>query len=91
MALRLSEYADQDGVGLAALVRSGQVSATELMEAALAGIERLNPQLNAVTHTMRREAEAMIADGLPDGPCGGGHLEPLICERLYIPLESRAL
>jgi amidase len=71
MALRLSEYADQDGVGLAALVRSGQVSATELMEAALAGIERLNPQLNAVTHTMRREAEAMIADGLPEGPYTG--------------------
>jgi amidase len=71
MALSLSEYADQDGMGLAALVRSGQVSATELMAAALASIEQLNPKLNAVTHTMRPEAEAMIAAGLPDGPYTG--------------------
>jgi amidase len=71
MALSLSEYADQDGMGLAALVRSGQVKATELMAAALASIEQLNPKLNAVTHTMRPEAEAMIAAGLPDGPYTG--------------------
>jgi amidase len=71
MPLSLSEYADHDGLALAALVRSGAVSATELMEAALVAIEKLNPQLNAVTHTMRPEAEAAIAAGLPDGPYAG--------------------
>ena len=66
MALTLSEYADHDGLALGALVRSGAVSATELMETALAAIERLNPRLNAVTYTMRPQAEAAIAAGLPD-------------------------
>ena len=67
MALTLSEYADHDGLALGALVRSGAVSATELMETALAAIERLNPRLNAVTYTMRPQAEAAIAAGLPEG------------------------
>lgn len=71
MALSLSEYADHDGLALAALVRSGAVRADELMETALAAIERLNPHLNAITHTMRPQAEAAIRAGLPDGPYTG--------------------
>ena len=71
MALSLSEYGDHDGLALGMLVRSGEVTATELMEAALTAIERLNPQLNAVTYMMRMEADAMIAAGLPDGPYRG--------------------
>lgn len=71
MVMSLPDYADHDGVSLAALIRSGQVSATEVMETALLAIERLNPALNAVTRTMRPEAEAAIAAGLPDGPYTG--------------------
>ncbi len=71
MVLNLSEYADHDGLALGALVRSGAVSASELMATALAAIARLNPQLNAVTHTMRPQAEAAIAAGLPDGAYQG--------------------
>lgn len=71
MALSLSEYADHDGLALGTLVRSGLITSTELMEAALTAIERLNPQLNAVTYTMRAEAEAMIAAGPADGPYMG--------------------
>lgn len=40
-----------DGIGLATLVRSGKVSAAELLEAAIARIEAHNPPLNAVTRT----------------------------------------
>lgn len=65
------EYADHDALGLARLVREGQVSARELVEAAIERIERLNPRLNAVIHPMfdrgRREAEGVV----PDGPFRG--------------------
>jgi amidase len=36
----MREYADYDGLGLAALVRKGEVTAAELLEAA---IERIEP------------------------------------------------
>ena len=59
--MRFPEYDEHDAVGLAALVASGQVSAEELVEAAIARIEARNPALNAVVHTMferaRKEAK----------------------------------
>lgn len=42
------EYEGHDAMGLAALVRSGQVSADELLDAAFAAIAAGNPALNAV-------------------------------------------
>jgi amidase len=44
----LRAYADSDGLGLAGLVRKGELTPIELVETAIATIERLNPQLNAV-------------------------------------------
>lgn len=41
-------YAATDAVGIAGLVRAGEVSAAEIAEAAIRVIERLNPGLNAV-------------------------------------------
>ena len=46
----------------AALVREKQVSAKELTEAAIAEIERLNPQLNAVTIPLFDYALRQVAD-----------------------------
>ena len=40
--MKLSEYANFDGLGLAELVRRGEVSPRELKDAALAAIEQLN-------------------------------------------------
>lgn len=48
MALTLEEYAAQDGLGLAALVRGGEVSAAELAETAQRAIAAVNPAINAV-------------------------------------------
>lgn len=42
------EYAKLDGLALADLVRRKQVTASELVEIAIAAIERLDPRLNAV-------------------------------------------
>src|SRR6266478_456775 len=71
MALSFSDYADRDGLGLAELVRRREVGAAELVATALAIIERLNPQLNAVVRTMAPEAAATLAAGLPAGPFAG--------------------
>jgi len=46
--MRTDEYAAMDALAIAAAVRSGQVSALEVTEAAIAAIEALNPHLNAL-------------------------------------------
>lgn len=63
---------------LAGLIKSGQVTATEVLEAHIAQIEQVNPQLNAVVvkryAEARREAaeaDAAQAAGAPLGPLHG--------------------
>jgi len=46
------EYASYDGLGLAELVRKGEVQPAELVEEAIRRIERVNPQVNAVIAKM---------------------------------------
>ncbi len=60
-----------DATAQAELVRSGQASPTELVEAAIERIDRLNPTLNAVIHTDYERALANAAEPLPDGPFTG--------------------
>ncbi len=49
--MRIEEYAAMDAVAIAAAVQSGQVSALEVTDAAIAAIEMLNPRLNALVLT----------------------------------------
>lgn len=65
------EYDRYDAVGLAQLVRDRHVSASELVEEAIARIERVNPRVNAVVHTMYAQARARAKEELPDGPFAG--------------------
>ena len=65
------DYDNYDALGLADLVRTGAVSAGELLDEALARVEALNPQLNAVTFRFEAMARAAIDGGLPDGPFRG--------------------
>lgn len=65
------EFATLDATAQAALVRSGQVCALELVDAAIARIERLNPALNAVIHTRFEQAREEARGNLPDGPFRG--------------------
>jgi amidase len=46
--MKLNEYATLDAVGLAELIRSGDLSPMEVTEAAIAAIEALDPRLNAL-------------------------------------------
>ena len=66
-----AEYAQYDGLGLAELVRRREVSPVDLVETALAAIERLNPQVNCVVQQLRDDALAEIKAGLPYGPFRG--------------------
>ena len=59
-----------DATDQAALVRKGEVSAAELLDAALERIEDLDPSLNAVIIRWFDEART-AADHLPDGPFRG--------------------
>jgi amidase len=60
-----------DATGQAELVRSGAVSALELVDEAIARIDKLNPELNAVIHPLFDQARAAAAGTLPDGPFRG--------------------
>ena len=69
--MKPSEYASYDGLGLAALVAGGEVSPGELVEAAIATIERHNGALNAVVYKAYDEARRVAAGALPAGPFRG--------------------
>ena len=51
---------------LAAMVRSGEISARELVETSLERIEELNPQLNAFVH-VDAEGALAAADAIAPG------------------------
>src|SRR5688572_9077716 len=64
------EYGNYDALGLAELVRNRQVSAPELLEAALARAEAVNPKLNAIITPMHDIARARAKETL-EGPFAG--------------------
>jgi amidase len=64
------ELGDLDACGQAELVRRGEAKPSELVEAAIERIERLNPSLNAVITPLFEEARASAASP-PDGPFRG--------------------
>jgi amidase len=65
------DYADFDGLGLAELIRRGEVSASEVLEAAIVRIEMLNPKLNAVVRPLFDRARHSIASGPVQGAFSG--------------------
>jgi amidase len=60
-----------DGSEQADLVRRGEVSPLELVDAAIARVRQLDPELNAVVHERFERARAEAAGPLPDGPFRG--------------------
>ncbi|MEK3903122.1 amidase [Paenibacillus sp. FSL R7-0179] len=62
--MSLSAYSGYDALGLAALVKAREITARELVEAAYARMDKVNPLLNAVVRT-RREAALKEAAEMP--------------------------
>jgi amidase len=60
-----------DATGQAELVRRGEVSPAELVDGAIARIEKLNPELNAVIHPLFERARGEAAGPSGDGPFRG--------------------
>ena len=74
----MTELWQQSASELAAMIAGKEVSSTEVIDAHLARIERVNPQLNAITRVLGDEAraaakaaDAALAAGEPLGPLHG--------------------
>src|SRR3954449_12249023 len=61
------DLARLDATAQAELVRNGEVSPPELVEAAIERIEAANGELNAVIHKLYDEGREAAAGELPDG------------------------
>ena len=83
----IGDLGAKDATELAGLVASGQVTATELLDAALAAVEARNPAINAVVLVQEDAARRAIAEGLPRGPFRGVPflLKDLGCEAVDFP------
>lgn len=74
------EFDRYDAMGLAELVRQGQVTPAELCEEAIERIERVNPKLNAVVTRMYDQGHKEASEPLPEGPFTG---VPLLLKDLH--------
>lgn len=81
----MDDYSEYDGLGLAALVASKAVTPGELVEAAIARVERHNTTLNAVVHKGFDDARRWAAGELPDGPFRG---VPFLIKDLAMPVAG---
>jgi Asp-tRNA(Asn)/Glu-tRNA(Gln) amidotransferase A subunit family amidase len=70
MGITWDEYREHDAVGLAELVKSGAVSPVELLEAAIARADAVEPTINAIRHRLDDDARARARSPLA-GPFAG--------------------
>lgn len=85
--MRPDEYRSHDALGLAHLVRTGQVKAGELLDVALQQVEATDDQIGAVVYPQIERARRSIATGLADGPLSGVPflIKDLGCEAVDFP------
>ena len=81
----MGDFTWLDAVGCADLVRSGQASPSELVEAAIDRIERTDPAINAVIHPRFDKARREAAGALPAGPFTG---VPMVVKDLVCMTEG---
>ena len=84
---RVEDYQEHDGLGLAGLVARREVSPDELLDAALARLDRVEPRINALTQRLADHGRAAIARGLPAGPFTG---VPFLLKDVSALLEGTA-
>ncbi|MCB2110859.1 MAG: amidase [Defluviimonas sp.] len=86
----IDAYDDWDATEMARQVAAGAVSAGELLDEALARVERLNPSINAVVLIQEEAARRAIDRGLPEGPLRGVPflIKDLGCEAIDFPSHN---
>ncbi len=82
------EYCQFDGIGLGELLNKGEVTASELLDAAIDKANNLNPKLNAIIHRFDKRAKNQIDKGLPDGIFKG---VPFLLKDLTAILEGEKM
>lgn len=70
-AMSFDEYRRLDALGLAALVRHGEVTPAEMLEVAIARAEAVNPAITAITVDHFERARRAARETLPEGPFRG--------------------
>jgi Asp-tRNA(Asn)/Glu-tRNA(Gln) amidotransferase A subunit family amidase len=81
----MQDYEDYDALGLAALVREGELTPSALLDAAQERAEKRNPALNAIVMPLLDHARAALAAGLPAGPFQG---VPFLLKDLHASLPG---
>jgi amidase len=79
------ELAELDAIGTAALVRSGEVSAAEVVEAAITRIDALDPRLGAVVERTYDRARAQADRVDRNAPFAG---VPFLAKDLVVEIEG---
>lgn len=88
MTLSFKDYCDYDALGLAELIRSGQVTPSEVIETAIQQIEKHNPQFNAVVYTLYDEARANVERIGSEPGSGVFHGVPFLVKDLLLDLKG---
>lgn len=83
--MKLSEYTSYDAIGLSRLVANGEISATELSEAARKAAEAVNPSINAVIEHWSIEDSGYATKPLT-GPLSG---VPFLIKDLAISMAGK--
>ena len=88
--MSIDEWTNMDATAMAACVRRGEVTPLDLVDAAIARIERHNPVLNAVIHPRYDKARDEAGASLPDGPFKGVPLlvKDLMCQTAGDPYHG---
>ena len=81
----MTDLSQLDATAQAELVRNGDASPLELVDAAINNIEKINPELNAVIHPLFDSARAAAQGELADGPFRG---VPILFKDLMCGVEG---
>lgn len=84
------DWHEADATALAEAVRKRQVSPLELVDSAIAAIEKKNPELNAVVIPLFEKARQAARKEIPDGPFAGVPflVKDLICQTAGDPYHA---
>lgn len=84
-SMSFEEYRSHDALGLADLVRKGEVSAQELLTVAIDAAAKINPAVNCIVENLNDRAMASINNKVPQGVFGG---VPFLLKDLGTALEG---
>jgi len=86
--MQFDDYRRHDALGLAALIRRGEVSGQEVLEAALARLHAVNPVVNAVTYLHAPALDPAHAPPPEGAPFAG---VPYFIKDLHAPVQGMPL